>query len=348
MKLLWISTACFLSAAIMFILESVIVVFSPLFKERIPPFDPGLRDDEEKDIQPSKKRENVSFYVENDRIDAYVYLPDNRSRSLACIVMNTGLGGTKDMLVERYAQQFVKEGFAVLTYDYRHFGMSDGTPRQLYSMSKQLKDCAAAVTYARARKEIHEDKIIIWGTSGGGGYGLILAASDERICCVTCQCAALDHKADSEMAIGRDGFLSYVPLLFHGQRDKARQRFGLKPHHLAIVGTPGIPAIIKAPGAYEGYSRIAGENAKNKLCAQIMLTPHKNPIDYAPRVKCPVLIQICENDTIANPRGSLNAAKLLGERAVVKKYPGGHFDIYFKNNFKASVKDQIEFFRKHV
>ncbi|MBD3386375.1 prolyl oligopeptidase family serine peptidase [candidate division KSB1 bacterium] len=259
--------------------------------------------------------------------------------------MNTGIGGTKDMLLERYAKVFNSAGFAVMTYDYRHFGKSDGHPRQLYSMNKQIEDCTAAIKYARGRKEIHEDKIIIWGTSGGAGYGLIVATLDDRIACLSCQCGALDHKADSRMAIKRDGFLSYLPLVFHGQRDKGRQRFGLGPHHLPIVGKPGIPAIIKAPGAYEGYSRIASEDAKNKLCAQIMLTPHKNPIDYAQHVKCPVLVQICENDNVANPQGSQNTEKRLGDKGFVKKYPIGHFDIYFGEHFKQSIQDQIVFFK---
>lgn len=335
-------------AVFIFIVETAFVVLSPFFKEKEIPFDPDLRDAEEKDYEPSVTKENVFFNVKDERIDAYLYLPDKYSELLPCIIMNTGFGGTKEMFLERYAKVFNSAGFAVLTYDYRHFGKSEGNPRQLYSMNKQLEDCAAAIKFARSRKEIHADKIIIWGTSGGAGYGLIIAASDNRIACISCQCGALDHKADSQLAIKRDGFLSYLPLIFHGQRDKARQRFGLEPHHIPIVGTPGKPAIIKAPGAYEGYSRIASEGAKNKLCAQIMLTPHKNPINYAHKVKCPVLVQVCENDNVANPVGSMNTANILGDKALVKKYPIGHFDIYFGKNFQQSVEDQIVFFKNNV
>lgn len=348
MTIFLIMAVCLLSALLIFIAETVFVVFSPFLKEREIPLNPDLRDNEEKNYEPAKMKENVFFNVKNERINAYLYLPYNRLQPFPCIIMNTGIGGTKDMLLERYAKVFNSAGFAVMTYDYRHFGRSDGNPRQLYSMNKQVEDCAAAIKYARSRKEIHADKIIIWGTSGGAGYGIILAASDDRIVCISCQCGALDHKADFQMAIKRDGFLSYLPLLLHGQCDKGRQRFGLGPHHLPIVGTPGIPAIIKAPGAYEGYSRIASENAKNKLCAQIMLTPNKNPIDYAQSIKCPVLIQICENDNIANPQGSINTAERLGTLASVRKYSIGHFDIYFGENFKQSIKDQIDFFKKHV
>ncbi len=343
-----LTVVCFLAIVFLFIIEAAIVVFSPLLKERLIPFNPDLRNDEEKKPEPSKTKENVFFYVGNERIDGFFYLPDSKMDPLPCIIMNTGFGGTKEMFVERYAKMFNVAGFAVLTYDYRHFGKSDGNPRQLYSMDKQLEDCSAAISYVRSRKEINADKIIIWGTSGGAGYGLIIAASDDKIACVSCQCGALDHKADSKMAISRDGFMSYLPLIFHAQRDKGRQRFGLGPHYIAIVGNHGVPAIIKAPGAYEGYSGIASEDAENKLCARIMLTPHKNPVEYAHLVKCPVLIQVCENDNVADPQGSINTAKKLGDRATLKKYPIGHFDIYFGVNFKQSIEDQINFYRKHV
>jgi len=76
-----------------------------------------------------------------------------------------------------------------------------------------------------------------------------------------------------------------------------------------------------------------------------MLTPHKNPIDYAHLVSCPVLIQVCEKDTVANPQGSLNTVNKLNSTVVLKKYPIGHFDIYFGEHFKKSVADQLDFFK---
>jgi hypothetical protein len=37
-----------------------------------------------------------------------------------------------------------------LAFDYRHFGDSDGTPRQLLDIAHQLEDWQAAIAYARA------------------------------------------------------------------------------------------------------------------------------------------------------------------------------------------------------
>ena len=75
------------------------------------------------------------------------------------------------MILERYATRFVEAGLAVLTFDFRHFGASEGTPRQLFSLKYQLEDFRAAIEYARSRQEIDPDKIALWSTSGTGGYG---------------------------------------------------------------------------------------------------------------------------------------------------------------------------------
>ena len=70
------------------------------------------------------------FTVKGTEIRAWLYVPQGVSERLPCIIMASGLGGTKDM-GESYALRFQEAGFAVLSFDYRHFGESKGEPRQL-------------------------------------------------------------------------------------------------------------------------------------------------------------------------------------------------------------------------
>jgi fermentation-respiration switch protein FrsA (DUF1100 family) len=46
------------------------------------------------------------------------------------IVMAHGFTAVKEMYLDKYAEQFAKEGFASVVYDNRNFGASDGEPRQ--------------------------------------------------------------------------------------------------------------------------------------------------------------------------------------------------------------------------
>ena len=65
-------------------------------------------------------------------------------------------------------------------------------------------------------------------------------------------------------------------------------------------------------------------------------------------VALPVLIQICEKDSLVPPATLNESIKKLGDLAEVMRYPIGHFDIYFDNNFEKAVADQLAFFRKHL
>ncbi len=290
---------------------------------------------------------DVSFSVKNTAISGWLYLPDDLSLPVPGVIMNHGFGGTKDMLLESYAQRYREEGIAVLTYDYRHFGASEGEPRQLFSIASQLEDLRAAIAYIRNRKEIDPDKIAVWGTSAGGGYGLIIAAQDKRIDGVVAQCPALDSHEDGKLALQREGTGFFLRLLVHAQRDKGRARFGLSPHKIPIVGKPKTLAMVTAPGAFEGYADLVAPDFKNEVCARVLLMTHgHNPINYAKGVACPVLIQVCEKDNLVSRRSYEKAAAILGKHAEVKIYPIGHFDIYVGDNFEKAVGDQLKFLKR--
>lgn len=293
-------------------------------------------------------RNDVTFTVEKTALSAWLYLP-RKSTSVPCIIMSSGFGGIKDsVIMESYALRFVEAGMAVLTYDYRHFGASEGEPRQLFSIAKQVEDLKAAISYVRNLKEINPDKIALWGTSAAGGYGLIIAAQDPQITCVVGQCPALDRHEDSHLAVKREGILFFLKLFVHAQRDKGRSRFGLSPHKIPIVGRPGTLAMITAPGAFEGYARLVPSHFVNQVCARVLLTLRgHNPVDYAKDVQCPVLLQVCEKDNLVSEASYKKTADILGEYAKVKKYPIGHFEIYEGENFERAVNDQITFFKDH-
>jgi cephalosporin-C deacetylase-like acetyl esterase len=331
------------------VLYLVIVIFFPGFSVPKQPLPFSATAIAEKPTEPPESREEVNFEVGGLRLNARLYLPKDLSTAVPCIVMNTGFGGTKDRILENYASRFQEAGMAVLTYDYRYFGESEGRPRQMFSISCQLEDCRAAIEYVRGLEIIKPEKIAIWGTSAGGGYGLAIAATDKKIACVCAQVAGLDSKEDSKLYLKREGIAFILRLIMHAQRDKGRSRFGLSAHKIPIVGRPGTLAMITAPGAFEGYSKLASSSFINEVCARALLTTGGyNPIKNAPNVQCPVLLQFCEQDNLVSPDSALKVAGILGKYAEVKQYPIGHFDIYTGENFERCVTDQINFFKKHL
>jgi acetyl esterase/lipase len=331
----------------LYIIEVLIVTFLPGLSVPKQPLGKKKRAANEKTAQPPPSRRDVSFHVKGTKIRAWLYLPENASAPIPCIIMGQGFGGTKDILLERYALRYVKAGYAALTFDYRHFGESEGEPRQLMLIPYQMEDYRAAIAYARSLEEIDPAKIVVWGTSASGGYGIVIAAQEKNIACVVAQCPGLDHKASEQMFRKKLGIKHILRLFVHGQRDMMRSRLGLSPHKIPLVGKPGTMAFLPVSEAYEGYSNIVSEYFINEVCARVILRSHGfDPVQHIRNVQCPVLIQICDYDTLAPIRPETEQE--LKKYADIKRYPIGHFDIYYGDNFEKAVSDQLEFFKRNL
>jgi fermentation-respiration switch protein FrsA (DUF1100 family) len=325
-----------------------IVTFVPGFEVLEQPLEQEKQLNNEKDSK-HPKRTDVSFKVKGTSLSAWLYLPDNLSVPVPCIIMGHGFGGTKDMGLEAYAIRFLEAGFAVLIFDYRHFGESGGEPRQLIWIPYQLEDWLEAIKYARGLKEIDPAKIALWGTSMSGGHVIVTAAKDNQIACVVAQCPGLDGRASGEMFFDRVGIGYLLRMVMHGQRDYLRSWFGLSPHKIPIVGKPGSIACLTTPDAYDHFRKYAPANYINEVCARIFIRGDKyRPVKQAQNVRCPVLLQICENDSIIPKSAAEETERQLGKSAEAIYYPIGHFDIYIGANFEKAVNDQLLFFKKHL
>jgi dienelactone hydrolase len=326
-----------------------IVTFIPGFEVPAQKLDASNPMPAEVAADPSPIKRDVSFKVKGTSLSAWLYLPEEATAPVPGIVMANGTGGTKDLLLEKYALRFQAAGFAVFSFDYRHFGGSDGQPRQLIWIPYQLEDYAAAVNYIRDLKEIDATRIALWGTSLSGGHVIRIAAGDSRIACAVAQCPGVDGRAAAKNALEKFGIGYLLRMIMNGQRDYFRSFFNLSPHKIPIVGKPGSIALMTTPDAYEFFREHAPANYVNQTCARIILRGDKyRPVKHARKVRCPVLLQVCENDSILPQRASRETEKQLGDYAEAKYYPIGHFDIYYGDNFENAVNDQLRFLKKHL
>ena len=77
--------------------------------------------------------------VKGASVNVWLYRPENLAGPVPWIVMETGVGGTKDFqIMESFAIRFQKAGFAALTFDHCYTGESEGEPRQLIWIPDQL------------------------------------------------------------------------------------------------------------------------------------------------------------------------------------------------------------------
>lgn len=262
------------------------------------------------------------------------------------IVMGHGLGSVRQMRIPAYAERFVAAGYNCVAFDYRHFGESGGSPRQLLDIDRQLDDWKAAVEFARALPEVDADQVVLWGTSFGGGHVLVTAAEDPRVAAVIAQCPFVDGIASA--LASKPGTAIKVTAL--AMRDLLAARLGRGPVMIASAGRPGEAALMAAPDCYDGYLQLVPEGApfENRVAARFgwYITMHR-PTKRVSDIQAPTFYAICENDTVA-PASAAQKAALATPHGVAKLYDIGHFDIYVGDAFETAVLDQIAFLQRHV
>jgi uncharacterized protein len=293
-------------------------------------------------------RTDVRFESHGDTCRAWLYRDARNSGPTPCIVMAHGFGATRDASLEPYARRLVEAGMSALVFDYRYFGASDGQPRQLVSPRRQLQDYASAVAFARTLPGIDAARIAVWGTSFAGGHALVTAATVPGLAAAVCQCPMMDGLAAVRRIAGYAGFGHLLRMTAHGLYDLLLAPFG-RTHEIPIVGKPGELAVMSSPDANDGYRALAPAGFHFGVAARIALhVGFYRPLTHARDARCPVLVQICTEDSVAPAEAAEEAVRRLGPRGEVRRYDIGHFEPYFGAAFERSVGDQVEFLARHL
>ena len=266
-----------------------------------------------------------------------------------CVVMAHGFAGTRRTGLAPVAERLQAAGLHVLVFDYRYFGDSDGEPRQLLSPRTQHEDWASAIAYARGRSDVDPDRVALWGVSYSGGHVVVAGARDGRVAAVCSLVPMMDAQAVTRDIFKREGALWMARGIARGLVDAIRGKLGMRPLLVAVVGPPGSTAALTMPGAEPSYLRIAGPDWVNSVCARIALTGATfRPVNEIGRVRCPMLVQIGDRDVVVPIDAAERAASIAGDRATVRHYPLGHFDVFEGQGLEQVVADQVDFFKRHL
>lgn len=290
-------------------------------------------------------RSDISFESSGQLCRGWLYLPAAAGPH-PVIVMAHGFGAVKEMGLDAYAERFAAAGYACLVFDYRHFGASDGEPRQLLDIESQLQDWAAAIAFARAHDDLDPERVALWGTSFAGGHALVAGARDGRVAAVISQCPFTDGRASVRVM----EFRVLLRVSWLALRDAVGSLFGRAPVLVPSAGEPGSIAMMTAPDVVPGYLGLVPEGFafRNEVAARIALhVLFYRPGRSAAKLQCPVLFCVCDTDSVA-PAGSTLRHAAKAPRSEIKRYPEGHFDIYLGEPFERVTADQLEFLQRRL
>ncbi|AJD47494.1 hydrolase, alpha/beta fold family, putative [Isoalcanivorax pacificus W11-5] len=289
--------------------------------------------------------ERTGYYYQGTWCAATLYRPAaTGDAALPAILMVHGWGGTQDTLTVPFYEEFTRAGFVVMSFDYTGWGDSAGLPRHTISARGRVREADAALAFLKSRPGVDRNRIVVWGTSFGGGHAVELAAEHPELLGAIAQVPMLDGLAA----------VRAVPL--------ARLlRFGL--YCLVDLIKPGQPVyiqVVSAPGAFSSMDRddagkalalgeqSAGRGYDNRVAARSLMTmgPYR-PFKRLRDIRIPTLLLGATGDSVA-PFIEGKIRRVNNPHLTVDTVEANHFEPYFEPVFSSVISKQLAFLKSLV
>ena len=241
--------------------------------------------------------------------------------------MAHGFAAVKAGGLQPFAERFSREGFTAVAFDYRQWGGSSGEPREEVSVPRQREDYRTVIDWAIADPQIDATQVFIWGTSFSGLHAVEIAATDTRLRGAIAQNPLVDGLAGTS-----DGRTDPSAASVRGRRAGPARLAARTPAALRPGGRRrGEFGAVANATAFAGLDIIRprdGSEWHNRVAARSLLGigAHR-PVRKAAHIRCPILLVVAENDTIAPAGPALRVAD-RAPKAELFRSRGDHYDVY--------------------
>jgi pimeloyl-ACP methyl ester carboxylesterase len=291
-------------------------------------------------------RIDVEFTSVDATLRGWLFQPD--LELAPAVVMAHGFSATRSMTINKYAEAFVEAGFAVLLYDHRGFGASDGDPPRQVNPWVQTRGYLDAVAFLSKLDGIDPDRIAVWGDSLSAGAACVAAAIDERIGAVLAQVPAF---GPSEPPADADG------KLFQGLRSKVLSPDvlgcgGPVQGPLPVVSSDQVrqPSALKPLTAFRWFIEYGGALDSNWVNDVTLSLDGWQPGLCGPHLGQPVLMLVSPQDEMVRANPQVARAVFASLRGPKQWYAidGGHFGLLYHPSdlFAEARAVQLGFLRR--
>jgi fermentation-respiration switch protein FrsA (DUF1100 family) len=295
-------------------------------------------------VEHAVTRTDVSFASHGVTCRGWLYRPARPTRSAPGVVMSHGFSLTRRDGLAFYADALAAAGAAVLVYDHRYLGESDGAPRQLTALSGQLEDRRSAVRYLRGLAGVDRDRIVLWGYSQSGITAQKLAITDGGFAGIILMCTMFDcfPRTIAELRAGP----ASVAWAF---RQVAKDLLGRRTM-IAATAPPGEHGMLTGPGEAAGFAAARGPDSlwRNEVCARSIATiPLQRPLRKAAKIACPVLVQQGTRDFTVDAK-PMSTFVGRAPNAELRRYDADHFQPLYDDVRRQIAADQADWLTAHI
>ena len=273
------------------------------------------------------------------------------------VVMTQGLTLLKEHFIDDTARRFQAAGIAVLVYDHRGYGSSDGAPRHETNPLQQAEDYHDAVTAALAQPGIDPNRVAMWGIGHSGGAVMMAAGDDPRVKAVILNMPFYSGSQDAK------GFPPGI--LEKAWRDRREQTDSPEPTVTYVnpwptslanaIGKERERTFLTSEHAWNFFngskarSDAAGTPWENKLTLQSFyhlarVEPRDHISKIAPRA---MLYLAAAEDPLTGPvEAHREVFARAGANAEFEVITPDHLATYFGDAFERSIAIQLEFLER--
>jgi pimeloyl-ACP methyl ester carboxylesterase len=294
----------------------------------------------------------VAFPSEGAMLRGLLFLPESQSKRPPLVIMAHGTSATVTMVADKYAEAFSRAGLAVLLYDHRNFGRSEGEPRQEINPWIQCRGYRDALNFAERLDSIDPERIALWWDSYTGGQVIVVGAIEPRVKVIVAQVPVFGAEP-SAVEPNTANFDLIKEALSRGDVGGSPETtVGPMPVVSSDqVGTPSLLKPIQAFRWFIDYGGRAGTRWDNRVTRVLPATPVPfHPTLCAPFVKAPTLLMVAPEDEMmhANYAVAKQAYELIPGPKQWYDIAGGHFGLlYFPSDlFDEASRVQTEFLKK--
>ena len=285
----------------------------------------------------------VKFLSENTQVSGNVYLPESCAEIKSPgVVLCQGFAGTKEMLLPAYAEKFAKNGYVVLSFDYRGFGGSGGEPGRLVP-KLQIEDIKSAISFLSSFDKVDADRIGLWGTSYGGANAIVVASEDKRVKCLSVQLTFGDGERVITAGMTPENISKLKDTLL--RLCEKKESTGKE----MMVPISKILSDEQSKQFFQEYSDEFPELKTKIPFLTIFETLNYKPENYLKELQAPILIVGAEKDLVNPISESHSLYKLASEPKELMVINGAtHFELYKGDYLEQAVDKQLSWFGKYL
>lgn len=297
----------------------------------------------------------VEFASQGAILRGRLYLRTDLSKPAPVIIMAHGFSATVEgMVADRYADAFCAAGFAVLLYDHRNFGLSDGRPRQQINTWIQARGYLDAINFVDNLDELDSGRIALWGDSMSGSQVIVLGALDTRIKALIAQvpaCGDAPQPPDPDQTL----FIALHDTLLHGNISATT---GNTKGPLPVVSSDqqNTPSLLTPLSAFRWFIEYGGRYGTLWQNSATLVLPDSpapfHPGLCAPHLKAALLMVVAHNDEMpgANSRIACGVFESAPHPKELLEIDGGHFGLlhYPSKLFDETAAAECDFLTRHL